>query len=404
MPIYENETTTLDNLKDKAKHLKCECGGNLLVAWGGSTGHNCYMVRCSKDAEHSNFVRPAQISNYDLPGYNMPGTINAKEKELKRSYGEMTTNALIKQSGGNVLTVLDEVKATAIIKTIWPGAPDVEVKKAAMICEQYGLNPLMKHLYLIPFNTKVKATPKVPEHWETSFSVVLGIKASRIIARRKGEYAYLDDTPRYMTQNEGVKILGDEYEPDKYTYAITRLADRKGNTSTGTGKWPKDTSPKGIEKGNSKLNMAMIRSERQALERLFPDSLPSEAADVVDERYQDLPQVTVSEVKPELEQLPEPQEKNQIDENQDEPEQVQTIEAKQQVSEPTQSQSSAQPQKTKRDPATIKNLGDFYTACLTDLAEHVASKDDVLKALGKSEKDITDPAAEYQNLCKKWGK
>lgn len=322
MPVYESEITTLDNLKDKAKHLKCECGGSLLVAWAGSMGHTCYMLRCSQNIEHSNFVRPAQISNYDLPGYNMPGTINAKEKELKRSYGEMTTNALIKHSGGNVLTVLDEVKATAIIKTIWPGAPDVEVKKAAMICEQYGLNPLMKHLYLIPFNTKVKATPKVPEHWETSFSVVLGIKASRIIARRKGEYAYLDDTPRYMTQNEGVKILGDEYEPDKYTYAITRLADRKGNTSTGTGKWPKDTSPKGIEKGNSKLNMAMIRSERQALERLFPDSLPSEAADVVDERYQDLPQVTVSEVKPELEQLQEAVE-NQIDESQDELEQEQ---------------------------------------------------------------------------------
>jgi hypothetical protein len=259
----------------------------------------------------------------------------------------------------------------------------------------------MKHLYLIPFNTKVKATTKAPEHLETSYAVVLGIKASRIIARRKGEYAYLDDTPRIMTEAEQLKIFGEVIQDS--VCAITRLADRKGNTAIGTGKWSKSTEAKGSDKGNTKLNMAMIRSERQALDRLFPDSLPSEAADVVDERYQDLPQVTVSEVKPELEQLPEPQEENQIDDSQDEPEQAQTIEAKKQVSEPTQAQSLAQSKKVKRNPATIKNLGDFYTACLTDLAEHVASKDDVLKALGKTEKDITDPAAEYIILCKKWG-
>lgn len=403
MPIYESEAVTLDNLKDKVKHLKCECGGNLLVAWGGSTGHNCYMLRCSKDINHSNFVRPAKINNYDLPGYNMPGTINAKEDELKRRYGEMTTNALIKHSGGNVLSVLDEVKATSIIKTIWPGAPDVEVKKAAMICEQYGLNPLMKHLFLIPFNTKVKATAKVPEHWETSYSVVLGIKASRIIARRKGEYAYLDDTPRIMTEAEQLKIFGEVYQDQ--VCAITRLADRKGNTAIGTGKWPKGTDVKGADKGNTKLNMAMVRSERQALDRLFPDSLPSET-DVIDERYQEFPdtitKVEISEVKPDQAQLPEA---SQIDENQDEPEpeEVQKTEAKQQVSEPTQAQSPVQAQKVKRDHSTIKNLGDFYNACLTDLAEHVACKDDVLKALGKSEKDITDPAAEYVVLCKKWG-
>lgn len=329
MPLLESEALPLDILKDRAKHLKCSCGGSLQIAWGGSIGHNGYILRCSQNIDHSDFVRPAKISNYDLPGYNMPGTIKAKEEELKRRYGEMTTNALVKQSGGNVLAVLDEVRATEIIKTIWPGAPTVEVKKAAMVCAQYGLNPLMKHLYLIPFTKRVEQNGEWVDG-ETTYAMVLGIKASRIIARRKGEYAYLDDTPRIMTEQEQIKIYGEVYTDS--ICAITRLADRKGNTAIGTGRWPKEKTvydkktkqrksvpndPQGVDKGNTKLNMAMIRSERQALDRLFPDSLPSEVTEVVDERYQDLPEtvVHVSEVKPELEQLPEPA--NQINEKED---------------------------------------------------------------------------------------
>jgi hypothetical protein len=301
MPILESKNLTLDTLKDKAKHLKCQCGAGLAVAWGGSAGHNGYILRCANNIEHDQFVKPFELSNYETPGYNMPGVLKAKEGELKRRYGEMTTNALIKQSGGNVLAILDETRATDIIKTIWPGAPAVEVKKAAMVCAQYGLNPLMKHLYLIPFNTKQK-----DGSWKESYSMVLGIKASRIIARRKGEYAYLDDTPRIMTEAEQLKIFG---EVDQVNIcAITRLADRKGNTAIGTGRWPKDANVKGSEKGNTKLNMSMIRSERQALDRLFPDSLPSEVTEVIDERYQDLPEtsIKVDEIKPEVPQIEAP--------------------------------------------------------------------------------------------------
>lgn len=142
----------------------------------------------------------------------------------------------------------------------------------------------MKHLFLIPFNTNAgtRDNPK----WVKTYNMVLGIKAKRIIARRKGEYAYVDDTPRIMTEAEQLKIFG-EVDANSIC-AITRLQDRKGNTAIGTGRWPRATDVKGSDKGNTKLNMAMIRSESQALERLFPDSLPSEIPDVVDERYVEL--------------------------------------------------------------------------------------------------------------------
>ncbi len=37
-------------------------------------------------------------------------------------------------------------KQISIELVVWPKAPEVEVIKAAMLCQQYGLNPLRKHI------------------------------------------------------------------------------------------------------------------------------------------------------------------------------------------------------------------------------------------------------------------
>ncbi len=47
-------------------------------------------------------------------------------------------------------------QAMYLLKTIWPKAPEVEVIKAAILCQQYGLNPLMGSvcfwlLFLLPY-------------------------------------------------------------------------------------------------------------------------------------------------------------------------------------------------------------------------------------------------------------
>jgi hypothetical protein len=258
------------------------CGANLTLAW--SAEKNSHVIRCSNDINHIGIARKFELSAYDTPDELNIGNISRiRRRNMVTKYGEEKGTALAKYAGRGQL---DIPQAKEIIITIWPGAPAVEVLKAAMVCQQYGLNPLMKHLYLIPFNTKVSKKGE-PDRWEETYSMVLGIKASRLIARRAGAYSYLDDTPRIMTEAEQIKIFG-EVDTSNIV-AITRLQDPKGNSAIGTGKWPKDKGVKGEDKGNTKLNMAMVRSERQGLERLFPDSQPPDVPEVIDERYQGLP-------------------------------------------------------------------------------------------------------------------
>lgn len=243
------------------------CGRQLYIYFNPDTKEK--YIACPTPG-HTGIAKPCQL----------PDEYETKLRSLSEMENEKS-QALTKYAGTGYLTV---PQAQEIIVTIWPGAPQVEVTKAAMVCQQYGLNPLMKHLYLIPFNTNV-GTKQNP-NWVKTYAMVLGIKASRIIARRKGQYAYIDDTPRIMTSEEQIKIFG-EVDTENIC-AITRLKTPRGDTAIGTGKWLRSAPVKGDDKGNTKLNMAMIRSERQALERLFPDSLPSEVPDVVDERYQEL--------------------------------------------------------------------------------------------------------------------
>jgi len=105
-----------------------------------------------------------------------------------------------------------------------------------------------------------------------------------------------------MNEAEQVKTFG---EMDKANlWAITILRDKHGNSARGYGSWPKSESPYGTEKGNSKFNMAATRSERQALDRLFPDTLPA-GIEVADEAYIDVETGEIVEREPpkELEQV-----------------------------------------------------------------------------------------------------
>ena len=161
-------------------------------------------------------------------------------------------------------TVLTKDEATEILQTIWPKAPANEVYKAALICQTYGLNPLMHHLALVPFkNKKTEQVEWVP---------IMTMKATRLIAARKKAFSYIEDTPRLMTDEEQQTILG-EIDRTKL-WAITILKDTQGNIARGYGFWPKAAEPLGTENGNTKANMAMIRSERQAVDRMVPDALP----------------------------------------------------------------------------------------------------------------------------------
>ena len=158
--------------------------------------------------------------------------------------------------------VITQSQAIYLLKTIWKDAPETEVIKAAILCRQYNLNPLMRQVYLVKFGTE----------WVT----ILGIKATRQIAqqaliKRGIRYSY-QDGPRVMTEKEQVKIRG-KVEPDKI-WAVTIIQDSFGNTFPGYGSWLTNKQPYGSDKGNDAFNMAFIRSERNALDKLAPGELP----------------------------------------------------------------------------------------------------------------------------------
>ncbi len=161
---------------------------------------------------------------------------------------------------------ITQKQAMYLLRTIWPNAPEAEVIKASIICKQYNLNPLMKQVFLIPFGNT----------WVT----VLGIDASRAIAQRNHKYGFID-SPRVMTKDEQLSILGRDEE--SFIYAICRIKDSDGNEFPGFGTWDKAFKPHGADKGNSGINMAFIRAERNALGRMAPGELPE--VDVATEGY-----------------------------------------------------------------------------------------------------------------------
>ncbi len=210
-------------------------------------------------------------------------------------HGEEKTKRLMRYAGAGSLT---REEAGEILRTVWPDAPMREVTKAAIICQQYGLNPLMKHLFLICFN---KGTQK--ETWAT----VMGIQATRLKAHERESFSYVDNTPRIMTAQEQETTFG---EVDKENiWAITKVRDAKGNVAPGYGSWPKVADVYGREKGNSRFNMAAIRSERQALDRLFGGMLPV-GVETVDERYVESPYQVVDEETGEITSPETPEEAN----------------------------------------------------------------------------------------------
>jgi len=109
----------------------------------------------------------------------------------------------------------------------------------------------------------------------------MGIGATRLIASRNRKYSYKDGT-RLMTEEDQIRIFA-EIDKSKI-WAITVLKDEYGNEAPGYGNWPRDKEPYGADKGNTKANMAMIRSERQAFDRLCPGEMP-QGVDVIDAEY-----------------------------------------------------------------------------------------------------------------------
>lgn len=208
---------------------------------------------------------------------------------MEESMTTETKTALTKYQNSTSLTQAD---AMMILQTIFPGADESEMVKAAMLCHDYQLNPLKKHVSLIRF----KNSKAGKDDWVA----VMSIDVERLLASRRGRYLYIDDTPRVMSEAEQMKRFG-SVDKDKI-WAITKLSDTKGGGSVGYGFWPKSQTPYGTEKGNTAMNMAFIRSERQALRRLFPAEMPNVNVEVFDETV--IPEVKYRDITNDTKELP----------------------------------------------------------------------------------------------------
>jgi len=273
MPIYEDDNHTREKLQELRRSNVCAvCKGRLDVFLDVGRGPVRAFLACRSDRSHEGIERIYEPTPFEEEGYgayNLP----ARREKMNQEYGEKSTE-LTRFVGVNTLTKED---AMMVLKTIWPKAPEIEVIKAALICHQYGLNPLRKHLFLIPYKRR-KDGVVVGVDWST----VIGIQANRLIAHRAGDFSYLDDTPRVMTKEEQTRIFG--FVDEGKISAITMLRDSRGNTAPGYGSWPLAKVPHGAEEGNSGLNMAFIRSERNAMDRLFAGEMP-QGVEVIDQDY-----------------------------------------------------------------------------------------------------------------------
>lgn len=345
---------------------------------------------------------------------------------MENEYGKGTTTALEKAKIPTT-GALTQPQAMHILKLVYPKAPDDEIIRCALLCRDFGLHPLMKEVYLIPFKDK---------GGKDNYVTVLGISATRKLVAQRGTYSYVDNTPRVMKDEEQKEIFGKVSNDE--ILAITKLRTKDGMEAQGYGRISKTGTFQGGDKGNTRENMAFIRSERNAFGRLFTDAIP-QGIDVIDEAYADVPDV--GKVDIESGEIVEG-EATEIEETKtphwapgDEPKPKEhwcsehncafelkksrygefyahkieggwcneTKKKDNTVPEPEPEQVSPSPeaegpQQPKRDPDTIRTLNELFKACNEDFKLQPAQ---VISELGvNSQSDISDtPALCYRRIA-----
>jgi hypothetical protein len=267
MAHYYLETDDRELLRKLLHTNVCkECNGELEAFF--DMGRHLPYLQCKANPKHEGIAKPYKAKP-TLEDFN----IETRREIVENQTGKGTAVA-IPTSGQ-----LTQNQAMHILQLVYPKAPEDEILRCAILCRDFGLHPLMKEVYLIPFKDK---------SGKDNYTTVIGINATRKMMAQRGTYSYIGNTPRVMTEKEQKDIFGEVDE--RNIRAITKLRTRDGEEAQGYGSWPKEKEPYGTDKGNTKANMAFIRSERNAFSRLFTDAIP-QGVEVVDEAYVDVPDV-----------------------------------------------------------------------------------------------------------------
>ena len=435
MPIYEEEGKfTVDDLLEQRKRNKCkECGGWLNVFMDHDKGLAFLACNDYLRTHHEGIEREA--SRYEKEGLESLN-IPRRREIMVEEHGEEKTKALAKYVGGGVIT---KAIATEIVETLWGKAPKIEKTKAIILCQTYQLNPLMKHLHLVGYRRKGKDGKFLlnpDSSYLLDWTMMIGIGATRLMAQRKHNYSYLDMTPRKASVEEINKILGDTADSGS-VYGFVHIKDiDSGAEAFGLRGCSLKENIKGREKGNTHLNQACVRAERQALDRQYPGEMPPNI-EVIDERFIDAEYKVVDRGTGEITEHAEEPEVIESPEGEEPPEPVipepekhwceehncafelkrsrfgpffahktkdgycNEKKRKEAPVEPVAEEAAEEApplEKPKRDTLLIVTINNLYKACYEDFKNNAGQPmqpEDVLKELNvTSQNDITDTPAE----------
>lgn len=256
-----------ENLKKLRRNNVCaECGRTLYVYLDLESKQS--YIACP-DPKHEGIAREYKLKE----GFDYQTEVRRSMK-LEKQVGHEGTTALAHIPKQGQLT---KPQAIEILSLVYPNATNDEIIRTAIFCRDFGLHPLANEVYLIPFKGKNV--------------MVVGIPANRKIAHAlKGQFSFLDDTPRVASEEEITKQFGPDSEEAKLNIiSVTKLEGEGGNKAIGFGLWARGEHPYGMDKGNTQRNMANIRSERQAMDRLPGKALPK--YEVMDASLFDVPDV-----------------------------------------------------------------------------------------------------------------
>jgi len=201
-----------------------------------------------------------------------------KEKKYNGGLITMPETALAKMKEDDLVLEARRDRAIEDLKIFYKDAPLPDVWKAAALIGFHGYSP--ENVYLIPYKNNKTGT--------TDWSIVVSIKGKRESVVKAGNrglnYTYgADMFPRIMNAEEKIRAFG-KNDATKVS-AICRISDSLGNIVVGYGHFGKTESMKGTDKGNTPENMAMIRAEARALEKLPNVKALPHGVEVVSDEY-----------------------------------------------------------------------------------------------------------------------
>jgi hypothetical protein len=219
-----------------------QCGGRLSVAWGGSFGHNGYILRCLKDIEHKT------INRHDVEREQKIQQI----KEIRK----LDSKSLMNMSDAQMI---ERVNLTRFPNTV----TIVDKKMLVKVALTYGFDPLMGELMVYQGRPFVTIDGRYRKAQETG--LLDGVNTRPATRQEKEDWGIpLDD---YYFKSE-VFVKGATHP------FIGWGRVRKSETAAGSTKDGDNSSTyKPIQ--NNPQRMAEKRAEAQALRKAFSIPLPS---------------------------------------------------------------------------------------------------------------------------------